>query len=367
MEIANSPLSTIIWNGKNVTGDLKPFLSSVSYTDNEEGAADDVSLVLDNGSGLWSSDWHPAEGDTLELYLGYEKNMMNCGLFQVDEITFSGKPDIITVKAIASFVNKTLRTRNSKAFEKQTLRQISSYFCTKHGLKLIDNSDNMLNQIFIDRKTQEEKTDLQFLSELATEYGFIFSVKGDNLIFTSFYNLDNAEAVKDISIFQIGMYNITEKCFDTYKYANLTKRSSKTNSVETENQTFDGVTVKDDVLLIVGTGGNKKTVEAKVKSGLWNKNRFKQSGTLNDLPGDPLLVAAMNFNLTGLGLISGKYHIVKSNHTITGDGAYTTSLDVRKTGDIPKPKQVPPTKAEKTTFDENTNDYEANNSEEIPE
>jgi len=364
-EIANTPIAQIIWNGKDVIVDLKPFLSSVNYTDQEEGAADDVSIVLDNGAGLWSGDWHPVEGDTLELFMGYSDKLMNCGLFQVDEVVTSGPPDIITVKAIASFITKTLRTKNSKAFEKQTLRQIATFFCLKHGLKLIDNSDNMLGQIFLERKTQEQKTDLQFLSELATEYGFVFSVKGSNLIFTSYYALDNAEAVRDIAKNQIGNYNITEKCYDTYKYAVLTKRDSKTNKVTAETQTFDGVTVKDDVLLIVGTGGNKKTIEAKVKSGLWNKNRFKQAGTLNDIPGDPLLVASMNFNLTGLNNVSGKYHIVRSSHTISGDGAYTTSLEVRKTGDIPKPKRVPPTAKEKTTYDANISD--ASEFEDTPE
>ena len=365
-EIANKPIAKIIWNGKNVTGDLQPFLSSVTYTDNEEGAADDVSIVLDNGSGLWYGDWYPAEGDILELYLGYENKLLNCGLFQIDELNFTGKPDIITVKAIASFVTKSLRTRNSKAFEAQTLRQIALYFCGKHGLKLVDNSDKMLGQIYIERKTQEEKTDLQFLSELATEFGFIFSIKGNDLIFTSFYNLDNADAIKDISIYQIGNYSITEKCFDTYAYANLVKRDAKKNTVSNEYQTFDGKTVKEDLLLISGSGGNKKTQEAKVKAGLWSKNRFKQSGSLNDFPGDPYLVAGMNFNLTGLNLISGKYHITKSNHTITGDGAYTTSVDIRKCGEILKPKRVPPPKIEKTEYDENTSDFDGNNSDEEP-
>jgi len=237
-------------------------------------------------------------------------------------------------------------------------------YIASSSLVLADiRSSNMLTQIFLDRKTQEEKTDLQFLSELATEYGFIFSIKGDQLIFTSYFELDNAEAVKDIAKSQIGNYSITQKCFDTYGSAKMIKRDSKKNTTSNESQTYDGTVVKEDVLLIVGSGGNKKTLEAKVKGGLWSKNKAKQSGNLNDLPGDPLLVAGMNFNLTGLNLISGKYHITTSTHTITGDGAYTTSLDIRKTGDIPKPKQVPPTKEPKTENDENIPDFSKNNEE----
>ena len=361
METAIKPLARILWNGKNVTTDLLPYLSSVTYTDHEEGAADDVQIVLDNASGLWTGDWYPQEGDTLQFFLGYDNSLMDCGLFQIDELSFSGKPDIITIKAISSYFTQSLRSKNSKAFEAQTLKQIAQFFCTKHGLKLTDKS-GMLSDIYLERKTQEEKTDLQFLSELAKEFGFIFSVKGDQLIFTSYFDLDNAEAIKDISVFQIGNYSIIQKCFDTYQSASISKRDAKKNTISNEYQSFDGTIVKENLLLSSGTG-NKKAQEAKVKAGLWNKNRFKQSGNLNDLPGDPYLVAGMNFNLTGLGEISGKYHIPTSSHTITGDGAYTTSLEVRKTGDIPKPHKVPPTKPEKTEFDENTGDYEENTNE----
>lgn len=356
-EIAKQPDCRVLWNSKDVTTDLKPFLSSVTYTDHEEGASDDVSIELDNSEGLWSNDWYPVEGDTLELFIGYTDKMVSAGLFQIDELTLSGPPDRISIKAISSFVSKSLRTRNNKAFEAQTLQQIAQYFCTKHSLKLIDETDSMLSQIYLERKTQEDKTDLQFLAELATEFGFIFSVKGENLVFTSYYNLDNAAPVKDISVRQIGNYSITEKTYDTYSEGSITKRVTRKNKLIKD--------VQEDILnwtantnVTHGHIENSKQAEIKNKSGLWNKNRFKQSGTLNDLPGDPELVAGINFNLTGLGNGSGTYHIVKSSHSISGEGAYTTTLEIRKTGTIPKPKRVPAPVAEKETYDENSYDAE---------
>lgn len=357
-EIAKQPDCRILWNGKNITTDLKAFNGSISYTDNEEGASDDIELTLDNGEGLWSNDWYPQEGDTMEVFIGYTDKMVNAGLFQIDELTLSGPPDKISIKAIASFVTLSLRSRNNKAFEAQTLKQIASYFCTKHKLKLIDETQSMLSQIYLERKTQEDKTDLQFLAELAKEYGFIFSVKGESLIFTSYYNLDNAAPVKDISINQIGNYSITEKTFDTYSDATITKRVTRKNKVIKDTQT-DILNWTANSKVQSGHVENQQQAEIKNKSGLWNKNRFRQSGTLNDLPGDPELVAGVNFNLTGLGLASGTYHIVKSSHTITGDGAYTTTLEIRKTGTIPAPKRVPAPAKEKEPFDENQYDAES--------
>jgi uncharacterized protein len=358
-ELARQGKVIINWNGKNVTEEISKYNSSVSYSDKEEGESDEITLVMDDTEGLWSGDWYPTEGDTVELFIGYADKMLNCGLFQVDEITFSGKPDIIEIKAIAAGITKKLRTRNSKAFEEQTLRQIALYFCNKHGLTLIDQTKSMLSQINLDRKTQEEKTDLAFLSELATEYGFIFSVRGNKLIFTSYYELDNAESVKEIDKNQLSNYSIKEKTYDTYASGAISQRDSKTGKVvKWEATEVLDVKVSDKVLF-TGRVENKLQAEAKVKGGLWNKNKFKQSGSLNDLPGDPELISGVNFDLTGLGNISGKYHITVSTHTITGEGSYTTSLEIRKTGSIPKVKAVPKVKAEKDSqYDENLDDYE---------
>lgn len=74
---------------------------------------------------------------------------------------------------------------------------------------------------------------------------------------------------------------------------------------------------------------------------MWNKNKFKQYGSINGLEGEPSLIVGVNFDLTGLGLGSGKYHIVSSTHTISGGSIYTTDLEIRKCGTLEKPKRVP--------------------------
>jgi phage protein D len=365
-EIARQGKVIINWNGKNITADISPYISSVNYTDKEEGESDEINITLDDTEGLWSGDWYPTEGDTIELYLGYEDKLMNCGLFQVDEITFTGPPHQLEVKGIAAGISQSLRTRNSKAFEEQTLKQIAQYFCKKHGLTLVDNTKSMLSQINMDRKTQEEKTDLAFLSELATEYGFIFSVRGNQLIFTSYYELDNADSVKEIDRNQISSYSIKEKTYDTYASAKISKRNSNQSVLVEWKEDYNGTRTKSDVLVIDGKASTTKQAEVKVKAGLWNKNKFKQSGSVNDLPGDPELVSGINFDLTGFGYMSGKYHITVSSHSISGDGAYTTSLEIRKTGSIPKVKTVPKqAKQTDSVNDVNNYDYEQTSEENL--
>jgi len=342
-EIARKGVVKIIWNGKDITTDVSKYISSISYTDHEEGMSDEATFTFDNSTQIWSEDWYPTQGDTIELYMGYNDKIFKCGLFEVDEIVLAGPPNTIEIKTIAAGITKALRTRNNHAFEAQTLRQIALYFCNKHGFTLVDNS-SLMSQINVERKTQENKTDLAFLSEIAKEYGLIFSLRGSKLQFTSYYDLDNAEATKDIDVTNMGSYSIKEKTYDTYASAEFVARNKKKGKIVKSTVTAvslnGNITVKD-VYKTKGSGKNTQQGERKNYAGLWNKNKFKQTCTVNGMEGDPELEAGINFNLTGIGLGSGKYHLVSTTHTISGDSAYTMDLDMRKTGTIPKAKRVP--------------------------
>jgi len=349
MEIARKAAITLFWNKNNVTSKIQQYVSSVSYTDHEEEATDEISLVLDNTNAIWFEDWYPAEGDTLQLYIGYQDKQVDSGLFEVDDITLSGPPDQITIKAISAGISKALRTRNNKVFEEQTLKQIALYFCRKYSFTLVDGS-NMLSQIWLDRKTQENKTDLAFLSELAKEYGFMFTIKGQKMVFISYYDLENTASVAEIDKTQVSTYDLNEKTFDTYAGGQIRQRNRKKGKLVTYNIN-NILSSGNDKAIFTGSVASSSQAEAKVKGGLWGKNKYKQSGTIT-APGDPQMVSGNNFDLTGFGMGSGKYHIPTSTHTIDGSGGYTMSLEIRKTGSIPKPKRVPRVKQEKPTTSE---------------
>lgn len=362
--VAKQGIAIINWNGKDITDEISAYLSSVTWISHEESSIDELSMVMENNEQKWTGDWLPTEGDVIELMIGYQNKLINAGLFQVDEITANGPPHVVEIKAISSFITNTLRTRNSKSFEAQTLKQLALYFCNQYGFKLIDDTSDLLSGITLTRKTQEQKTDLQFLSELAKEYGFLFSMKGNRMVFTSYYKLDNATAIMDISTHQVGNYTVTQKTYDTYSSGKIAKLDCKSGGVY--NWDASGVlnTNASDSETFEGRVESVQQAQQKVKGGLWNKNKFKISGNLNDIPGDPSLIAGNNFNLKGLGKLSGKYHITTSTHKVSG--SYTTSLEIRKTGDIPKPQQVPPENGEKAAYDSENFDFvdNENNSQE---
>ncbi len=323
----------MIWNSKDVTADVSKYLSAFTYTDREEGMADDATFVFDNSTALWSNEWYPTEGDTIEAEIIYN-GIIKCGLFQVDEVTLSGVPDMIEIKAIAAGMTKALRTRNSKAFEKQSLKQIAQYFCKKHSLKLVDNNAK-LSDIQLERKTQDNQTDLAFLYSVAKEYGFMFSIRADQLIFLTYEYLDSQESIKDLDKSQVGNYSITEKTYDTYQAAIVQSHNKKIGKAVPNK----GYILQGDTYVIRGGAKTTAQAEAAAKSGLFDKNKLKQTATISNIEGDTDLHCGVNFNLTGFGQGSGKYHVMDSTHSVT-DSGYTISLNLRKTGLLPTAKMV---------------------------
>jgi phage protein D len=351
VEKAIQPEVYLFWNHKNIYNELSPDLSGVTYTDNEAGKADDLSLYLSNITGDFFNSWYPEKGDTLRLLIGYNDReaKLDTGIFQIDNINFSGPPDQVDIRALSTGITRSLRTGNNKTFENQTLKQVAGYFCNKNGWQLIDG-DSKLNNVLISRKTQANKTDLSFLSELAKEYGFIFSIKGDKMVFMEHSTLDRIPGVIGIGRYDLERYSLTNKTHGTYAAATVKATDRKTGKVI--QSTVEGDSDSADILNQSGGAVTSPSqASAYASSGLGESNRKQQTGNLS-MPGNPLLVAGINFDLEGFGKASGKYHITKSTHTVS-PGGYTTSIDIERIGDTGDLKPS----AKRTAYETETEKY----------
>lgn len=55
--IARRAQARISFDGANITDDIMPYLLSISYTDNEEDASDDLQIQLQDRENIWLTDW----------------------------------------------------------------------------------------------------------------------------------------------------------------------------------------------------------------------------------------------------------------------------------------------------------------------
>jgi phage protein D len=313
--------------GKNVTADVSRYLSRITYTDKLECESDDISLVFEDTSGKWQNAWYPAQGDSLQVKLGRPGQFLDCGIFEIDEVELECSPDALTVKAVSVSIKKSLRTKKSKAFEEQTLWDIAQYFADEHELKIV-GPQGELEQIEIGRKTQEKQTDLSFLSALAKEYGYAFSLHNDCLYFTSKEQLEARKAILSIPRTAMSTARFRDKTSEVYIGVAVDKRNARKNDTA-KWSIMSGKEGEGDILVLEEDVENEQQAAAIGKAKLKEKQRDKYRGSLT-MPGNIKLVAGVNIELTGIGKFSGKWHVISSSHTVDPSGGYTTSVDIRK-------------------------------------
>lgn len=332
METLKQNIAQITINGKNVTEDVTPYLSRLNYTDKVEAESDDVTLTFEDTAGHWQNGWYPQQGDTLAVTIGSHGAPLDCGIFEIDEIELDLPPDTVNIKAIGAAISKALRTRNSKAFEKQSLKSIAQYFASKHGLKLTGNVSE-LQKIEIERKTQDRQTDLSFLSGLAKEYGIVFSVRGDQLVFMDNDELESQPAILAFHRNEISKARFTDKTSQVYGAAVVSTRRMKSKKVTywkiTPSGDDEGKGTLTNDTWQGGAAENDTQAQAKAKGGLKDKNKDKITGSIT-VEGNVKLVAGVNIELHDIGQFSGKWHVVSSSHSIDNSSGYITDASIRK-------------------------------------
>lgn len=317
------PIFKIEYNQKDITKDVSNQVLNIEYTDFEHGQSDEITITFDDTQKLWQSSWIPSKGDSLRVFIGYEgEKLLNCGIFEIDEIEFATPPDILTVKAIATGITKALRQNNSVAYENKTLKQIASEIAQKHSLTLVGE----IEDVRVERITQNQERDLTFLKKLAEQYGYIFKIAEGNLVFYKTEKLTGADAAKILCKSDLSRITLTEKTSKNYKSVTVSYHNPKTGKKITATAKNENC-VKGDTLKINERCENKQQALLKAKAALAKGNNTIEGSI--DLVGNPNLVAGLNVELKDLGYFSGKYHITQTRHFIDRTAGYGTGLEVK--------------------------------------
>jgi uncharacterized protein len=362
MPALRKPVFKIVYNGKNITLDISRFVTSITYTDKVVGESDEIDIALEDTDGRWRDKWYPAKGDKIKLQMGYEGYMLDCGEFKVDQVELSGPPHMVNIRGIASWVTSAMRTKDSYAHENKTLRQIAEYVASKNGLTVVGK----IYTIRIARSTQDKEPDFAYLKRISDEFGYVFSVRGNQLVFTSVYDLEDGKPVRELDFNDLISYNITDKTNETFDSAVASYHDPVQNEVmeykvetveNADNIAFQKIVAlaKDafggaaPTLFVKTKAENKQQAELKAKAALHAANSKQQEFSC-EIEGDPLMVAGMNFDLTGFGELSGRYHITQSAHNFNKDSGYGTSIEAKRVGYLQKVKQKPKKKRKPTPY-----------------
>ena len=325
---------SIIYEGKDITRDIAPFLASFTYTDNASDKADDISFTLEDRKRLWVKDWFPTKGDKVKASIilhDWEEVgkiiSLPCGAFEVDQVECSGPPNKVVIKAISTLISKPMRLeKHTKAWENVKFSTIAGDVANKNGLKFFwDSSDDP----FFARRDQVEISDLEFISQLGKDYGISIKVTDTQLVCYSTEKYEEKPPVGELKFDdkKILRWSFSSKATGTYRAATLQYHDP------VKNKTIKA-TVKSDSAEAEGSGRvlmiNQKAEsidDAKkiAKQRLDEANKKEITGNIS-LMGDLRYVGGSNVKIVGFGAFDGIFTIESATHSVSN--GYTTSLSI---------------------------------------
>lgn len=339
-------ISAIIkYNNKDISVDISKYLKSISYTDNLSGEADDLQITLEDKAGLWQSTWMPEKGALLDVILQQKywqtlsalPQSLRLGLFEIDEITSSGYPSEVQIKAVSVPDNNTLRgTERSRSWEKAKLQVIANDIASAAGMSLFwDTEENPV----LDRAEQTEQSVLSFLYAICKDKGLALKISDKKIIIfdEAKYEAEKAKItiVKPGTVYkkESGMkylfvgtgYSLRTKIRDIYAACRVSyQQGSSKSNIEA---TYTAAGKKGKTLQVNEQVESVAEALNLAKKRLREKNKDEVTGSLNML-GNFVLLSGVTVNLLGFGAFDDKYLITRASHDI-GSG-YTTNIDVRR-------------------------------------
>ncbi|NEP55919.1 MAG: hypothetical protein F6K31_02700 [Symploca sp. SIO2G7] len=266
-------------------------------------------------------------GDSLDVELFYENHTpdrrLSPGRFYLDRVELSSPPDVINLQAINRPLNLALRTKKTRTFSNLSLGEIVSAIASEHGLGVSGIREN----INVTGWEQKDKSDLEFLMDLAKDFDHVFRFDDQGRIyFQSWESLDNAGTAwvfnKD-NILDKPKLRFTQSDSGTYRYFQTEYGDSGSTASLADTFVFSTDTFKGFV--------KYETFE---QARLGARALWRRSNSLSRLvefaiEGDGRVKLGNNFSLTGYGVFDGNYQIQELRNSLSNNG-WVTEIKGRK-------------------------------------
>lgn len=326
----------ITYNGADISSDLAPYLKSFQFNDVMSGEADDLSITLEDMAEIWESDWLPEKGATLQARIVTREwqseteglKELELGLFEVDEIEYSGMPHEVKIKAVSVPDNNTLRgVQRNRSWEKVKLSEIAGDIAVEAGMQLFFDVEDA-DDPDLERAEQTEESDLAFLLRLCKDNGLALKITDGQVII---FDEAQYEAKEPVAVIRregdkLTGYSIRSKTRNVYKACHVKYTDSE--SGETFEYTFMPDEKKPGKTLEVNEQVKSEAeAERLAKKKLREKNREEITISLSGM-GRLDLMAGVTVMISGFHAFDGKCIITRASHSV--GGGYTLSLDLRR-------------------------------------
>lgn len=317
-----------VYEGKNISGQINRYMKSFSYEDVASGSSDSVSISLRDDEKLWMGAWYPEKGDRMTSSVTFvnwckdnSRRVLHCGSFQVDDLSFNGRPYTGTIKAVSVPQNSAFNTEErTKTWESATVKQIAEEIAKRAGVELYYEA----NSISIKSIEQDEKTDCNFLYSLCQSYGLAMKVYANKIII-----FDEETYEKKKASLTIRESDMESWSFDTTMAGTYTGAKFSFTDPNDEQEYIIDIGGGSRILTINVTADSLHDAELKGIAKLNNENK-KDTTMSVTIMANPAIVAGVTVQIEDLKKLNGKYYVDKVRTKVAGGSKSTMTLTLHR-------------------------------------
>ncbi len=304
---------------------------TISYTDNATKTIDDIAFTFRDTSKKWLAELKPTKGDRIKFGIltenwNYENdnNNLSCGMFNVDEVDYSGRPLKLSIKALAIPKNiEFTETKRSRKWQSVSMKRLTNDLIQKYNLILVWDTNK---DLIIESIEQNDETDSKFLCDTCSKYGFNIKTYSNKIVIYYEGEYENKSSVLKISEEDVENWSGKDTSNDSAYSCVSIKYDDIYGNEKEFNYSISGKANKE--LKINEKANSYEEAVYIAKSKLREKNKKEKTMSLQ-MKGNTNLVASNCIDIDGFGNLDGKYFIDKISHEI--GGGYKTKLEIHKT------------------------------------
>lgn len=185
MTVFNPDYPRAIWrclvDGKDLQQIFNPRLRSLRVVECRGDEADQLDIVISDHDEAVEL---PELGVTMSVAIGWsDTGLIEKGDFVIDEISYLGSPDEITLRGRSADLTGPLRTRTERSFHKKTIAEIVREIAAANSLDAV--VDKRFDALTVQHIDQTNESDVAFLNRLGKRYDAVATVKEGKLVFLS--------------------------------------------------------------------------------------------------------------------------------------------------------------------------------------
>ena len=324
-----TPAWRVVLDGTDLTERIAPRLLGLTLTECRGGEADQLDLQIHDHDGKMAL---PKRGVTLTVSIGTQQaGMVGKGTFRVDEVEYSGAPDIITIRARSADLTDDMRVRRDKSWHDTTLGDVLRDIAGRHGITA--KVDAALAKTALKQLQQANESDINLITRLGKRYDAVATVKAGALLFAPIGSgtTPSGKALPTLTI--------TRADGDQHRYSTTDRNAySGVRAYWTDKAGANRKSV------LVGESGNAKRlresyasekVAREMAEAEWKRLQRGESTLGYTLAiGNAAIYPEMHVRVSGFKpeIDDTQWLVAKATHTLSGSSGYTTALELETLG-----------------------------------